>query len=53
MATQACMQKKAGATLSGILGDTVLLDMTMPGMNGDEVLRKIRGIRTDVPVIPE
>jgi CheY-like chemotaxis protein len=29
----------------------VLLDLTMPGMNGNEVLRGIRAIRPDVPVI--
>jgi CheY-like chemotaxis protein len=29
----------------------VILDMTMPDMNGAEVLRTIRGIRSDVPVL--
>jgi CheY-like chemotaxis protein len=29
----------------------VLLDMTMPRMNGEEALREIRRVRTDVPVI--
>ena len=29
----------------------VLLDLTMPAMTGDEVLRAIRKIRRDVPVI--
>ena len=29
----------------------VLLDMTMPGMGGDEVFSKLRAIREDVPVI--
>ena len=29
----------------------VLLDLTMPVMNGEEALQKIRGIRPDVPVV--
>jgi two-component system cell cycle sensor histidine kinase/response regulator CckA len=29
----------------------VLLDMTMPGMNGDEVFRALRGFRPDLPII--
>lgn len=29
----------------------VLLDMTMPGMNGDEVYRALRGFRSDLPII--
>jgi DNA-binding response OmpR family regulator len=31
--------------------DTVLLDMTLPEMHGAEVLREIRGLNADVPVI--
>jgi CheY-like chemotaxis protein len=29
----------------------VLLDMTMPKMNGEETFRAIRNVRSDVPVI--
>jgi PAS domain S-box-containing protein len=29
----------------------VVLDMTMPGMSGEEALRQLRGIRRDVPVV--
>ena len=29
----------------------VLLDMTMPGMDGEETFRRINAIRDDVPVI--
>jgi DNA-binding NtrC family response regulator len=29
----------------------VLLDMTMPDMNGEETLREMRRVRVDVPVI--
>jgi len=31
--------------------DAVLLDLTMPAMDGDEALREIRAIRADLPVI--
>lgn len=31
--------------------DAVLLDLTMPHMNGEEAFRALRRIRTDVPVI--
>jgi CheY-like chemotaxis protein/anti-sigma regulatory factor (Ser/Thr protein kinase) len=31
--------------------DAVLLDLTMPSMNGDEALREIHAIRSDIPVI--
>ena len=31
--------------------DVVLLDMTMPGMNGPEVLERLRAIRADLPVV--
>ena len=40
-----------GAAISA--GDIVLLlDMTMPEMNGDETLRDLRRVRDDVWVIP-
>ena len=29
----------------------VILDLTMPGMNGEEVFRSIRSIRADVPIL--
>jgi two-component system, cell cycle sensor histidine kinase and response regulator CckA len=29
----------------------VLLDLSMPGMNGEEVYRALRGIRPDLPII--
>jgi two-component system, cell cycle sensor histidine kinase and response regulator CckA len=29
----------------------VLLDLTMPVMNGEEALRKIKAIRSDIPVV--
>jgi two-component system, cell cycle sensor histidine kinase and response regulator CckA len=29
----------------------VLLDLTMPDMNGEEVLRRLKGIRSDVKVV--
>ena len=29
----------------------ILLDLTMPEMNGEETFRAIRGVRADVPVI--
>jgi DNA-binding NtrC family response regulator len=29
----------------------ILLDLTMPSMNGEETLHRLRGIRTDIPVI--
>jgi CheY-like chemotaxis protein len=29
----------------------VALDMTMPGMSGEETLRRLREIRRDVPVV--
>jgi two-component system cell cycle sensor histidine kinase/response regulator CckA len=29
----------------------VLLDLTMPGMNGDEVLIRLQSIRPDIPVV--
>jgi CheY-like chemotaxis protein len=29
----------------------VLLDLTMPGMNGEEVFRNLRAIRSDVPIL--
>jgi PAS domain S-box-containing protein len=31
--------------------DAVLLDLTMPAMSGDEVLKEIHAIRSDIPVI--
>jgi CheY-like chemotaxis protein len=31
--------------------DAVLLDLTMPGMNGEEVFRALRAIRPDVRVL--
>jgi DNA-binding NtrC family response regulator len=31
--------------------DIVLLDLTMPGLSGEKVLRTIRGFRPDLPVI--
>ncbi len=31
--------------------DVVLLDLAMPGMNGEQTLRELRQIRADVPVI--
>ncbi len=31
--------------------DLVLTDMTMPGMTGDELARRIHAIRADIPVI--
>jgi two-component system cell cycle sensor histidine kinase/response regulator CckA len=31
--------------------DAVLLDLTMPELSGEQVLRELRGIRADVPVI--
>lgn len=31
--------------------DVVLLDLTMPGMNGDEVFRKMRTLRADVRIV--
>ena len=31
--------------------DAVLLDLTMPAMNGDEALKEIHAIRSDIPVI--
>ena len=31
--------------------DLVLLDLSMPGLSGERVLRAIRGFRTDLPVI--
>lgn len=31
--------------------DLVLIDLTMPAMDGDDVLREIRNIRDDVPVV--
>jgi PAS domain S-box-containing protein len=31
--------------------DVVLLDLTMPGLSGEKVLRAIRGFKTDLPVI--
>ncbi len=31
--------------------DLVLLDLTMPGLTGDEVLRRLRAIRADIPVL--
>jgi CheY-like chemotaxis protein len=29
----------------------VVLDMTMPGLSGEETLRRLRGIRREVPVV--
>ena len=37
--------------LSGGGGDIVLLDWKMPGMNGIEILRRLREAKLDVPVI--
>jgi two-component system, cell cycle sensor histidine kinase and response regulator CckA len=31
--------------------DVVLLDLAMPGMNGEQTLRELRQIRADVPVV--
>lgn len=31
--------------------DAVLLDLTMPAMNGEEVLRRLRAIRADIPIV--
>jgi DNA-binding NtrC family response regulator len=31
--------------------DAVVLDLTMPGLSGEEVLREIRAIRADVSVV--
>ena len=31
--------------------DVVILDMIMPGMKGDEVLRELRSMRKDIKVI--
>jgi FixJ family two-component response regulator len=31
--------------------NAVLLDLTLPGMSGDEVLKEIRAIRAEIPVI--
>jgi CheY-like chemotaxis protein len=36
---------------SGSLINAVLLDMTMPHMSGDEVLRQMRMVRRDLPII--
>lgn len=31
--------------------DMVITDMDMPGMNGDELMRRIRAVRPDIPVL--
>jgi len=36
---------------SGDAVSAVILDVTMPGMNGVETFRRLRGIRSDVPVV--
>jgi DNA-binding response OmpR family regulator len=52
-ASSACGGDAALERLSGALPDLVLLDLMMPGMNGIEVLRRIRkDARTaDLPVV--
>jgi len=44
-------EKALAHLLSGASEDVVLLDWKMPGINGIEVLRRLREARLDVPVI--
>lgn len=43
--------EEALTTLSGGMPDVIILDLKMPGMDGPEVLKHIRELREDVPVI--
>lgn len=47
----ACDGERALDIFASTPVDLVLLDYSMPGMNGDQVARKIKAERPDVPVI--